>query len=577
MKSILPFFLIPIVLLSSCSEAVEHPIQKHYETFTVKNGSLTIEDSIIASVEGENTSELAFKAGGRIQSIFVRPGESVKQGQILAELSNQEGEIQASGLDRILADLDTTRFTTEAMKLSTTQMQKSIGKTYDERIKQAEIGVKNLEIELQKAENSLSNQTDSLDANYHVHLSGFLKLADSMLYEADKSLGMTVNFEYANDGWENYLGSHQGDSKKLAEDAWNALYTLRGEMRTKTNIAITSANAKTEYDRLARAYAATENLGTAQSTMLENTVVGAGLSEEMLRGWITIWNGLKASEQLNHSNFTIWNTQAKDLTVSGSGATNSVASMSLLTLRGQLESAKKNIDALKAERESKIQEVRISVIEIEGKKNELDAKISETSLSRALAGESIEYSIIRAPFAGVVLEKFANVGNVVNTGMPMFRLSSGGKRILKTYIDNSKYNFQVGSIITVQSTTTNATFSGTISLIQKEKDPLHNKNYTEITIEKFTGTLGERMNISLSREKTPLENGTIIPLESIITRYGPTGVFLLENGVAHFTLVEILASDTNYAEVIGIPEGSEIITKGKENIIDGEILPIVKK
>ncbi len=151
----------------------------------------------------------------------------MKQGQILAELSNQEGEIQASGLDRILADLDTTRFTTESMKLSTTQMQKSIGKTYDERIKQAEIGVKNLEIELQKAENSLSNQTDSLDANYHVHLSGFLKLADSMLYEADKSLGMTVNFEYANDGWENYLGSHQGDSKKLAEDAWNALYTLR--------------------------------------------------------------------------------------------------------------------------------------------------------------------------------------------------------------------------------------------------------------------------------------------------------------------------------------------------------------
>ena len=62
MKSILPFFLIPIVLLSSCSKAVEHPIQKHYETFTVKNGSLTIEDSIIASVEGENTSELAFKA-----------------------------------------------------------------------------------------------------------------------------------------------------------------------------------------------------------------------------------------------------------------------------------------------------------------------------------------------------------------------------------------------------------------------------------------------------------------------------------------------------------------------------------
>lgn len=79
MKNTLPLFLIPIILLSSCAGNIETPIEKHYETFTVKNGSLTIEDTLIASVEGENTSELAFKAGGRIQSIFVRPGESVKK------------------------------------------------------------------------------------------------------------------------------------------------------------------------------------------------------------------------------------------------------------------------------------------------------------------------------------------------------------------------------------------------------------------------------------------------------------------------------------------------------------------
>ncbi|MBP9780030.1 hypothetical protein KBD33_05415, partial [Candidatus Gracilibacteria bacterium] len=70
----------------------------------------------------------------------------------------------------------------------------------------------------------------------------------------------------------------------------------------------------------------------------------------------------------------------------------------------------------------------------------------------------------------------------------------------------------------------------------------------------------------------PLQNGVIIPLESIITRYGPPGVLRIEGGRAVFTLVEIIGSDLSLVEVIGIPENSIIITAGKENVLDGEIL-----
>lgn len=48
-----------------------------------------------------------------------------------------------------------------------------------------------------------------------------------MLYEGDKVLGITTNFEYANDAWEPYLGTRVGDSRALAINEWNTTYSLR--------------------------------------------------------------------------------------------------------------------------------------------------------------------------------------------------------------------------------------------------------------------------------------------------------------------------------------------------------------
>ena len=80
------------------------------------------------------------------------------------------------------------------------------------------------------------------------------------------------------------------------------------------------------------------------------------------------------------------------------------------------------------------------------------------------------------------------------------------------------------------------------------------------------------MQLSFSRQKTPLQQGAIIPIESVITKYGPPGVFVLKDGRAAFTLVQLLGSDLHFAEVIGIPKGTTIIKKKKKKIRDGQIL-----
>ena len=49
----------------------------------------------------------------------------------------------------------------------------------------------------------------------------------AMLYDGDKILGITTNYEYANDAWEPYLGARVGDTRALAINEWNRLYTAR--------------------------------------------------------------------------------------------------------------------------------------------------------------------------------------------------------------------------------------------------------------------------------------------------------------------------------------------------------------
>jgi hypothetical protein len=141
---------------------------------------------------------------------------------------------------------------------------------------------------------------------------------------------------------------------------------------------------------------------------------------------------------------------------------------------------------------------------------------------------------------------------VVGGGSPLIRMTSDDKKIVKTYIDNTLYNYSLqSSLLTTDAE--GSYFTGQITLIQEQKDPLHNKNYTEVLLS-GTGVIGTKVTLHLERKKSSLQNGTLIPLSSILTRYGPPGVYILENGIAHFTLVEVLGSDMVYAEVLGIPE-----------------------
>jgi len=558
------------VVLSSCSEPIE-PSRKHYKTYHTEWGNITIKDSLLATVEWDKSSDLAFRSAGIISEISVSRWDAVKKWQILAVLGNREAAIQVGALKTIESELKNLSNTTLDIKWGTQGIADATASLYAERIKSVDTQIKSLENTLNKAKQNLANQTGSINTTLRTFATDLDRISTAMLYEWDRILGISTNFEYANDGWEDYLWTRIGNSKSTAEDSWNKLYSERGKIRAYLETVDNNTDTDTIMADITRAYLAARTMVTSMNTMLHNSVVWGGLPQEQLDRWLTQWSWFGADTQRSEASFISWKNSVLGI-IQTTGSDGTVAEKDLISLELELENLKQSKETLIAERQTKLREIQTNIYTIDSKKWEVSLQIAETRMDVALAGESTEYNIIRAPYDGIILEKYSEVGMVAGAGIPILRVTSNKSKVIKTYIDNALYNYDIASIIRITSEKeTQKTYTGKVLMIQKQKDPLYNKNYIEIKIDGEL-TLWEKVQVLLERKKWTTENGILIPLSSIITRFGPPGIYILRDNKAVFQHIDILASDMWYAEVNWLTEWVEIIVEGKENIYDGELL-----
>ena len=570
MRSLIVLIITALFWLSSCSDTAPDISKKYYKTYSTQTGNISIQDDVMTTIEGAKTSDLTFRTAGIITDIHVQPGEIVKKWQILARLGNRESLIQAWGFTTIEQEMQKLWDSTSLIGIGTESIQKATAKLYDERLKWVDLSITVLENTIAKAKQDLDNKTIGLQGNFDSFAQDFDRISTSMLYEWDKILGITTNFESQAKWWEPYLGARVGTSQADAENKWNTLYALRGKIRAYTETWALAWNIETKIQDLKEAYLAWRAYSSAMNHMLQNSIVWWGLATETLDGWINLWGSLMKDAQGSEANYITWTNTSSALTKNTTGS-GTVAEKDITSLSLELENLRQTKQTLLAEKISKLEEIKTNRETIQSKKWEISVQIAQTQLSNALAKESSYYNIITAPYDGVILEKYLEEWMLANGGTRVITMTSTDAKIIKTYIENTLYLYKKWDTIIGIKDGTNDTYTWVITLIQEQKDPLYNKNYLEIQIEGDIA-IGEKVIFHFERKKASLQNGVLIPLSSIITRYGPPGVYVLVDNIARFHMIEILGSDMSHAEVIGIPEGATIITEWKDNIYDGEKL-----
>ncbi|MBD2177565.1 efflux RND transporter periplasmic adaptor subunit [Pseudanabaena sp. FACHB-1998] len=210
-----------------------------------------------------------------------------------------------------------------------------------------------------------------------------------------------------------------------------------------------------------------------------------------------------------------------------------------------------------------------------------DVAQAEAQLAQAIAGiriieVQIEDTIIRAPFSGIITQKYANVGAFVtptttasstnsSTSTSIVAIANGLEVIAKVpEVDISQ--IKIGQEVEIIADAfPSEVFKGKVRLIAPEAVLEQNVTSFQVRVTLETGKdkLQSGMNTDLRFIGQRLDNALVVPTVAIVTQEGKTGLLIAdENGKPKFQAVTIGTTVENQTQILsGVKSGDRIFVK----------------
>lgn len=477
-----------------------------------------------------------------------------------------------------------------------------------EKVSQAEKGLDAARNNFTASKKLLGVQRESLYKNALNSMSNAFIIARNARDFTDETFGITPENRTKDDVFENYLGAKDPATRTQVEKSFSAFNAEYGTMYTwyyANIVGKTDVPKETLSEGLSRSLVILEHLRDTLhlvSTALEKSIVSSNFPESDLSNLKSKTTGFLSGIEL------------VILDQNGNGVKGSMAAIDSFdadyALRiGQLQDVvelrvkdldlaktgkdtssgdvRKNLDTLSASikmKEDALRMAEIAISEVEknrtmlgaertSKLSEIGAKLSETRMNRNLANVAIESGIIRAPFDGTVLSRNFDIGSTVSPANPVFSVTSTDGMLVKADVDIAKTPLMLGQKVALSRLSDQARFETRVVVLRTEPDTTHNKGYAELELIGTGLSVGERVEVLFEKKNMSERHADIIiPSDAIITKYGETGVYVLENGKSRYRLISVLGSDGDMTAIQGLAVGQKVITKGKENILDREEL-----
>lgn len=237
----------------------------------------------------------------------------------------------------------------------------------------------------------------------------------------------------------------------------------------------------------------------------------------------------------------------------------------------QLEQAKRNLT-----REEKLLKKNAATPETV---NSLKDTVRIAQASFLESQTMLNYTIISAPFDGIVTQKPANAGDLATPGKPLLRIEGENNLQILTDIPEAMINtIQTGDVLQAKIPATNSIVSGVVTEISPIADP--SSRTTPIKIKINAGPQlrsGQFARVTLALENTEtyaIPQGAILP-------YGQLErVFVIQSGHAQLRLVRtgVTLPETDGQQRVeilsGLSEGEKVITSGNSNLQSGQPIQI---
>lgn len=238
----------------------------------------------------------------------------------------------------------------------------------------------------------------------------------------------------------------------------------------------------------------------------------------------------------------------------------------------RVQNAKQELERKQASFNAKI----ISAAEFEKAKYELSVAIED----RNAAQVELDRSIIRAPFSGVITQRFIEKGQNVNAQSQLFTVVDSDPLEAKVYLPEKeilgvRQNQTVALALNAQK---DVTFQGSIRQINPTVDPKTGTIKVTVEVTKAPAVVRPGSFVDVKLETQRHENTLLVPKKALMEEAGERFVFVIQKDKAARRTVSVGFLDDQNVEILsGINNGEIVVTSGQGSLRDGSKTEIVAK
>jgi RND family efflux transporter MFP subunit len=225
--------------------------------------------------------------------------------------------------------------------------------------------------------------------------------------------------------------------------------------------------------------------------------------------------------------------------------------------------------------------------QVDAGKANLEAAQSQMAAAKAkLAHDQtlFDYSRITAPFAGIVTDRYANLGTLVQAGtssstqaMPIVRLSQDDLFRLVMPIPESYVRYiRVGDPVTVRVPSLNRSFPGKVTRFSVDVRADTRTMHTEVDVKNPDHLLIPGLYAEADVELDQKDNVPTVPLQALNHEANKTTVFVVNpNGGLDDREVKVGLETSTDAEILsGLNQGEKVVVSDRSGLKPGQkVLP----
>jgi len=212
---------------------------------------------------------------------------------------------------------------------------------------------------------------------------------------------------------------------------------------------------------------------------------------------------------------------------------------------------------------------------------------SETQTAAALAAyeaaeanirlmeQELSYTVMRAPFDGMVDKRLVSLGDYMTPGTPCAMVVASDPFLIVGAVSESQ-------IAQVQPGTeggaklvTGETVSGKVTFLATAADPQTRTFRVELTVPNPEFKLRDGITADIRVRSSTVAAMQLSPAILSLDDSGKIGVKIVENSTVRFMQVALIADDKDGVWVAGLPDESTVITVGQDYVKDGEVVNAV--